>query len=58
MAFGGHFLSDVVLGGLVALIVIESRECCSGRAARTVRARYEGATAAEVVEAALGDRPI
>lgn len=65
LAFGGHYLSDVLLGGLVTLIIIEIARMLIWRggedpAAEDLRAEAErklGRTAAEVVEAALAQRP-
>jgi membrane-associated phospholipid phosphatase len=62
MAFGGHYLSDVLLGGLVTLIIVEIArmllwphgEDPSG-AAPDAPSKGAG-TAAEVVEAALARR--
>ncbi len=59
MAFGGHFLSDVLLGGLVTLIIVEiARMLIWPRGEDPSAPEAEGASAAEVVEAALRDRPI
>ncbi len=43
IAFGGHYLSDALLGGLISLIVIVLARWLSGRAARP-----EGLRAARV----------
>jgi len=69
MAFGGHYLSDVLLGGLVALIVIEItrkiiwptrlsrvREAALTRVLESGRDRWKGKTAADLVYEAL-NRP-
>jgi lipid A 4'-phosphatase len=65
MAFGGHYLSDVLLGGLVTLIVIEvarrliwprGRQKDAADSPETLR-RPTSRTAAEIVEAALRPRP-
>ena len=57
MAFGGHYLSDVLLGGLITLIVIEiARMVIWPRpGVETPEGRREGEskTAAELVDAAL-----
>ena len=39
MAFGGHYLSDVLLGGLVTLIIVEIARMLFGPVARIPRAR-------------------
>src|SRR5271166_5959349 len=64
MAFGGHYLSDVLLGGLVTLIIIEIARMLlwprgrdpSESAPDVSAAGGGGRTAAEVVEAALAAR--
>jgi membrane-associated phospholipid phosphatase len=62
MAFGGHFLSDVLLGGLVTLIIIEIARMLlwpRGEDPSEPEAPTQGrggGTAAEVVEAALASR--
>ncbi len=61
MAFGGHFLSDVLLGGLIALIVIEiGRRIVWPTALDRLRERRpeesRSQTAAEVVAAARAER--
>jgi lipid A 4'-phosphatase len=61
MAFGGHYLSDVLLGGLITLIVIEIARMAiwprSGGETDQTPGEGESKTAAELVEAALhGDR--
>jgi lipid A 4'-phosphatase len=62
MAFGGHFLSDVLLGGLITLIIIEIARMLlwpRGEDPSSPDALAQGGmgrTAAEVVEAALGPR--
>jgi membrane-associated phospholipid phosphatase len=57
VAAGGHYLSDVLLGGLVTLIVIEIARVLlwppDGRELRRTPAAPENRTAAELVEAAL-----
>jgi lipid A 4'-phosphatase len=69
MAFGGHYLSDVLLGGLITLIVIEitrlilwprgseptdpDADTAPGDEAENGRIPWKGETAADVVEAAL-----
>ena len=57
MAFGGHYLSDVLLGGLVTLIVIDiARRLLwprSGAETGEGSDAMEGKTAAELVDAAL-----
>ena len=64
MAFGGHYLSDVLLGGLITLIVIEiarmllwprGADPAAEGPAPSGEAR-SGRTAAETVEAALASR--
>ena len=61
MAFGGHYLSDVLLGGLVTLIIIEiARMLIWPRGedpAAPAPAGGGGQTAAEVVERAMASRP-
>ena len=64
MAFGGHYLSDVLLGGLVTLVIIEIArmllwprgEDPSGAETDPSSRGKGGGTAAEVVEAALASR--
>jgi len=71
MAFGGHYLSDVLLGGLVTLIVIEiARRLIWPKGADSVAGdaneltgeaenggpRWKGRNAADIVEAALRPR--
>jgi membrane-associated phospholipid phosphatase len=61
MAFGGHYLSDVLLGGLVTLIIIEIARMLlwprgEDPAAPGADLSSESRTAAEVVEAALPGR--
>ena len=67
MAFGGHYLSDVLLGGLVTLIVIEigrkliwpagrEGEAAPGGGLEGERNRWKGKTAADLVYEAL-NRP-
>ena len=61
MAFGGHYLTDVLLGGLLTLIVIEIARMLiwprgQDPADPEPRARAESRTAAETVEAALSAR--
>ena len=64
MAFGGHYLSDVLLGGLVTLIIIEIARMLlwpggrdpSESAPDVSAAGGGGRTAAKVVEAALASR--
>ena len=61
MAFGGHYLSDVLLGGLLTLIIIEiarvmlwpGRASPSGAEPEAASKASGSRTAAEVVEAAL-----
>jgi lipid A 4'-phosphatase len=68
MAFGGHYLSDVLLGGLITLIVIEIARLtiwpngpepadrnayAPGGQSEDGRPRWKGQTAADIVEAAL-----
>lgn len=57
MAFGGHYLSDVLLGGLVTLIVIEITRMLlwpgSGAETGDSERAPESRTAAELVDAAL-----
>ena len=57
MAFGGHYLSDVLLGGLVTLIVIEIARMAlwprSGVETAERRKASESKTAAELVDAAV-----
>ena len=59
MAFGGHFLSDVLLGGLVTLIIIEVARMLLWQPGEDPSEpdpgpRRESLSAAEAVEAALG----
>ena len=60
MAFGGHYLSDVLLGGLVTLIIIEiARMLIWPRGGDPAAPAPEGSgsqTAAEVVERAMALR--
>ncbi len=61
MAFGGHYLSDVLLGGLVTLIIVEIARMLfwprgadpSGSEIDGLCEGNRGQTAAEVVAAAL-----
>jgi membrane-associated phospholipid phosphatase len=64
MAFGGHYLSDVLLGGLVTLIIVEiarmllwprGEDPSIAEPGVSLQAKG-GQTAAEVVEAALAHR--
>ena len=62
MAFGGHYLSDVLLGGLVTLIIVEIARALIWPRGRDPAAPEaddsvpESRTAAETVEAALASR--
>ncbi len=58
MAFGGHYLSDVLLGGLVTLIVIEIARMLIWPPGEDPSAPVGGGgqTAAEVVERAMASR--
>lgn len=60
LAFGGHYLSDVLLGGLITLIVIEVARMIlwpHGRDPAAPNAAPLGGTAAERVDAAVGRGP-
>ena len=61
MAFGGHYLSDVLLGGLVTLIVIEIARLLlwpgAGIERDEIRRAAEARTRGRACQAALEDRP-